>query len=170
MQFSDLNLLKIIRNYIQNAHLQHSWAQQAFLKDKAWSALRFLGTCQTTENISNQIKRLKKIVPSGSVGSHREIKIQLLAKFCPPSVWHEIPFIHPAYDMKFADTCVLTSHNWQKWKRGLTCPCNEIYFLQMCDTYNCDYLQHSTFRFNLIDFQLNTDFPSQSYAFYRKIT
>ena len=31
----------------------------------------------------------------------------------------------------------------------------------MCDTYNCDYLQHSAFRFNWIDFQLNTDFPSQ---------
>ena len=31
----------------------------------------------------------------------------------------------------------------------------------MCDTYNCDYLKHSTFRFNLIDFQLNIDFPSQ---------
>ena len=31
----------------------------------------------------------------------------------------------------------------------------------MCDTYNCDYLKHSTLRFNLIDFQLNTDFPSQ---------
>ena len=30
----------------------------------------------------------------------------------------------------------------------------------MCDTYNCDYLKHSTFRFNLVDFQLNTDFPS----------
>ena len=27
----------------------------------------------------------------------------------------------------------------------------------MCDTYNCDYLKHSTFRFNLIDFRLNTD-------------
>ena len=40
----------------------------------------------------------------------------------------------------------------------------------MCDTYNCDYLQHSTFRFNLIDFQLNTDFLSQFYAFYGKIT
>ena len=25
----------------------------------------------------------------------------------------------------------------------------------MYDTYNCDYLKHSTFRFNLIDFQLN---------------
>ena len=31
----------------------------------------------------------------------------------------------------------------------------------MFDTYNCDYLKHSTFRFNLIDFQLNTDFPSK---------
>ena len=32
--------------------------------------------------------------------------------------------------------------------------------LHMCDTHNCDYLQHSTFRFNLIDFQINTYFPS----------
>ena len=30
----------------------------------------------------------------------------------------------------------------------------------MCDTYNCNYLKHSTFRFNLTDFKLNTDFPS----------
>ena len=35
----------------------------------------------------------------------------------------------------------------------------------MCDTYNCDYLKHSTLRFNLIDFQLNTDFPSQFCVF-----
>ena len=35
----------------------------------------------------------------------------------------------------------------------------------MCDTYNCDYLKHSTFRFNLVDFQLNTDFPSQFCGF-----
>ena len=40
----------------------------------------------------------------------------------------------------------------------------------MCDTYNRDYLQHNTFRFNLIDFQLNTDFSSQFYVFYHKIT
>ena len=36
----------------------------------------------------------------------------------------------------------------------------------MCDTYNCDYLKHSTFRFNLIDFQLNTDFSSQFCMFF----
>ena len=36
----------------------------------------------------------------------------------------------------------------------------------MCDTYNCDYLKHSIFRFNLIDFQLYTDFPSQFCVFY----
>ena len=42
--------------------------------------------------------------------------------------------------------------------------------LHMCDTYNCDYLKPSTFRFNLIDFQINTDFPSQFFVFYRKIT
>ena len=35
----------------------------------------------------------------------------------------------------------------------------------MCDTYNCDYLKQSTLRFNLIDFQLNTDFPSQFCVF-----
>ena len=40
----------------------------------------------------------------------------------------------------------------------------------MCITYNCDYLKHSTFRFNLIDFQLHTDFPSQFCVFYSKIT
>ena len=27
----------------------------------------------------------------------------------------------------------------------------------ICDTYNCDYLQHTTFRFYLIDFHLSTD-------------
>ena len=42
--------------------------------------------------------------------------------------------------------------------------------LPMFDKYNCDYLKHSTFRFNLIDIQLNTDFPSQFCVFYRKIT
>ena len=42
--------------------------------------------------------------------------------------------------------------------------------LHMCDTYNCDYLKHSTIRFNLINFQLNTDFPSQFCVFHRKIT
>ena len=42
--------------------------------------------------------------------------------------------------------------------------------LPISDKYNCDYLKHSTFRFNLIDIQLNTDFPSQFYVFYRKIT
>ena len=42
--------------------------------------------------------------------------------------------------------------------------------LHMCETYNCDYLKHSTFRFNFIDFQLNTDFPSQFCVFLRKIT
>ena len=36
----------------------------------------------------------------------------------------------------------------------------------MCDTYNCYYLKHSTFRFNLIDFQLNTNFPSQFCVFF----
>ena len=40
----------------------------------------------------------------------------------------------------------------------------------MCETYNGDFLKRSTFRFNLIDFQLNTDFPSQFCVVYRKIT
>ena len=31
----------------------------------------------------------------------------------------------------------------------------------MSDTHDYDYLKHSTFCFNLIDFQLNTDSPSQ---------
>ena len=40
----------------------------------------------------------------------------------------------------------------------------------MCGTCICDYLKHSIFRFNLLNFQLNTDFPSQFFVFYRKIT
>ena len=35
----------------------------------------------------------------------------------------------------------------------------------MCDTCNCDYLKHNTFRFNLINFQFTTDFPSQFCVF-----
>ena len=42
-------------------------------------------------------------------------------------------------------------------------------FAYVCDIYNCDYLQHSTFRFNLIDFQLNRDFPFQFRIFYHEI-
>ena len=39
----------------------------------------------------------------------------------------------------------------------------------MCDPYDCDQSQHTTFCFYLIDFQLNTDFlPILRY--YRKIT
>ena len=40
----------------------------------------------------------------------------------------------------------------------------------MCDTYNCNYPKHSTFGFNLMEIQLNRDFPSQFCFFYRKIT
>ena len=40
----------------------------------------------------------------------------------------------------------------------------------MSDTCNCYFLKHGTFRFNLIDFHLNTDFPFQFCVFYRKIT
>ena len=37
--------------------------------------------------------------------------------------------------------------------------------MHICDTYNCDYLQHTIFRFYLINFQLNTDFLSQFCVF-----
>ena len=37
--------------------------------------------------------------------------------------------------------------------------------LHICDTYNCDYMPHTTFRFYAIDFQLNTDLSSQFYHF-----
>ena len=36
----------------------------------------------------------------------------------------------------------------------------------MCETFDCDYLKHITFRFNLIDFQLNKDFPPQFCGFF----
>ena len=34
----------------------------------------------------------------------------------------------------------------------------------MCDTYHCDYPQRNTFRFNLIDYQLNTDLINNSFT------
>ena len=37
--------------------------------------------------------------------------------------------------------------------------------MHKCDIYNYDYLQHTTFRFYSIDFQLNANFPSQLYVF-----
>ena len=59
--------------------------------------------------------------------------------------------------------------SWKKWY-SITehWSSNLKILLHMCDTYNCDYLQHSTFLSNFIDFQLNTDFPSQFCVFYRK--
>ena len=36
----------------------------------------------------------------------------------------------------------------------------------MCDTHHCDYLKPSTFRFNLIDFQLNKDISLPNFAFF----
>ena len=47
---------------------------------------------------------------------------------------------------------------------------SKIPFAHLCDTYNYDYLPHTTIRFYSIDFQFNADFPSQLYVFYRKIT
>ena len=42
--------------------------------------------------------------------------------------------------------------------------------MRICDTYNYNYLQHTTFRFYSLDFQLNADLPSQFCVFfYRKI-
>ena len=43
-------------------------------------------------------------------------------------------------------------------------------FLHICDTHICVYLPHTTFRFFLINFQLNTDFPFEFCAFHSKIT
>ena len=36
--------------------------------------------------------------------------------------------------------------------------------VRICDTYCCDYLPHTMFRFYSIEFQLNADFPSQVYG------
>ena len=40
----------------------------------------------------------------------------------------------------------------------------------MCDTYNCDYLPYTLFHLYLIDFLLNTDFPSNCCIFNHSIT
>ena len=47
---------------------------------------------------------------------------------------------------------------------------NLTLLLHICDSFKCDYLPHTKFRFHLIDLQLNIDFPSQFCIFYRKIT
>ena len=36
----------------------------------------------------------------------------------------------------------------------------------MCDTYNCDYLKHSTFRYNLIDFLSPIQISHPNFAFF----
>ena len=44
----------------------------------------------------------------------------------------------------------------------------KVRILKSFSTYvkhNCDYLPHTIFRFYLIDFHLNKDFPSQLYVF-----
>ena len=40
--------------------------------------------------------------------------------------------------------------------------------MHVCDIFYCNYLTHTTFRFYLIDVQLNTDFPSQFCVFTAK--
>ena len=40
----------------------------------------------------------------------------------------------------------------------------------MCVMYHCDYMLHTKLCFYLINFQLNTDFPSEFCIFYHKIT
>ena len=42
--------------------------------------------------------------------------------------------------------------------------------MHICDIHNCDYLSHTTFRFYLIDFQLDTDFPSSLRFFVKSPT
>ena len=82
--------------------IHHKMVVLNFLRTKTQSltstewTMMFFGIYQTTENISNQIKqKSKEIVPSGSIGSQLQGSRSSL-----PS------FVHPACDMKFADTCV----------------------------------------------------------------
>ena len=42
--------------------------------------------------------------------------------------------------------------------------------LHMCDTYNCDYLKHSTISFQVNQISVKYDFPFQFCIFYVKIT
>ena len=59
----------------------------------------FFLICQTIENIGNEIK--KKLGENSTIWECLkpiEFKIQLLANFCPPSVWHEIRwYLIPLY-------------------------------------------------------------------------
>ena len=58
--------------------------------------------------------------------------------------------------------------SWKNWYLVNNCLIKvqiQKIFLHIGDTYNCHYLQHTTFRFYLFNFQLNTDFPSQFCVF-----
>ena len=69
------------------------------------------------------------------------------------------------------DFCEYVKFGAISWKFDTLSKTAQLKFeSKMCDTYNCDYLQHSAFRFNLIDFQLNTDFPSQLGGFFFTVT
>ena len=91
--------------------------------------------------------------------------------------YHEI-YSQEAVGLKSSDYTLKTTifvNNYVKfwtisWKFDILSSSNLKFLLHLCDTYNCDYLQHSTFRFYLINFQLNTDYPSQFCGVYRKIT
>ena len=70
--------------------------------------------------------------------------------------------------LKNFDFCEYVKYGAISWKND-TLSITWKVLLYICDTYYCDYLTHTTFHFNLIDFQLNTDFPAQFCVFHRKI-
>ena len=91
----------------------------------------------------------------------------------------------PCYEIHRAEAVGLKSSNYtytitifeKMWNFGQFCE-NLIFcqynclikvrikkiLLYICDTYNCNYLLPTTFLFNFIDFQVNTDFSSQFYV------
>ena len=75
-------------------------------------------------------------------------------------IWHQYT-IFTVY-LKNYNACEYVESWAISWKFDiLSISSNLKILLHMCETNNCDYLQHSTFCFNLIEFQLNADFPSQ---------
>ena len=96
------------------------------------------------------------------------------------ALWNSLPTV---MDLWVSYSKALTAHNWQKCKSRISFQLcfknynsregnfvlnqssNLKFLSNKCDTYKCDYLPHTIFRFYLIDSHLNTDFPSEFCVF-----
>ena len=123
-----------------------------------WS--RLLRQCYDSLK-GSQLAKMKKSIPDMSLPwnlygwSSWSKKLQIYLKNYEFCEYVEFGAISWKFNI-FVNNCFI-----KVWIQKFFCTYN---------TYNCDYLQHTTFRFFSNDLKLNSDFPSQFYVFHRKIT